>query len=306
MNDQDVMILGVGQIGQQIARQLCELKMDGSIDLNFIYLCGRKLSRMAAIREDLLSSMLLRCRRNNIPQKMYQSLEKSVIACDLSHDYAVDIIVLSFGAPINEHLSVDKALHSNQRNILYEAHTAIIDSLLPCIKMKKNDNTWILNIANPIEQICQYLKNHLLLDPRRIIGSTAELDAMRGLKYYLRENEYPSDKYKAVYVGCHDEQGAHYLQNIQTREFHYDADDRWKMLANKEGSNILHYKKTPPVFGPSESVISVIAALCSDYPVNLCCSMWMSEFEQYFSVPVEVTRGKIRYIENLAHNKPLN
>lgn len=288
----DIIIFGVGQIGQQISKELCELKQSGWIELNKLYLCGRDLKKMDAIREDLLSSLLLSNRRKGIETSEYLLVEDMLVACDLTTAIEADVAVLSFGIPIEAFVSVD-VLHESQRDRLFNEHSAILDSLLPLIKGKNGEYPWLINIVNPVEKICQYIAQKDLFEPKKIIGCSAELDAVRGLKYYLRDGGDLDKFFQSFYIGQHDEQGKYLIHNIKSGQ-NIDLKNTSTNYANKEGGYILYHKGTAPIFGPSESTVSLITALCRRTSSTvMSCSIWSAEQCDFYSLPVNVSHFKI-------------
>ena len=296
----DIIIFGVGQIGQQISKELCELKQHGWLELNKLYLCGRDLKKMDAIREDLLSSLLLSNKRKGIKTSKYLLVEDMLVACDLTQAIEADVAILSFGVPIQT--ISEEVLHESQRDRLFNEHSSILDSLLPLIKGKNGEYPWLINIVNPVEKICQYIAQKALCEPEKIVGCSAELDAARGLKYYLRDGADLDEFCQSFYIGQHDEQGKYLMHNSKSGQ-NIDLENTLAKYANKEGGYILYHKGTAPVFGPSESAISLIVALCGrTAPTVMSCSVWSAEQYDFYSSPVNVSHFKIESLALQALN----
>lgn len=296
-SDVDIGIFGVGNVGQHIVKELCLLKLLNESFIGRIYMCGPSVRKLDAIREDLLSYFLMECQRLYIPLCEFLRLEQELIVSEVVSPIAVDIAILSFGTPLKGLVSPSKAAIGNQRGCLLKKHSEILSNVLDTIVGRPSKNPWIVSIVNPIEEICQRIALNRSFDENRVVGCSAELDAIRGLKYFIRERGTmtKSNIERFAYLGCHDEQGEFIGLNAQGTHVTAIGSSHWEDNAKREGSRVLHDKGSPPVFGPAGAVVRFVEALCCNKanPVKMSCSILSTPGREFSSVPIEVANFSI-------------
>ena len=173
----NILIIGLGNIGQQTTKELCAMRLRNKISLNKIYILNKDKYKLNAIREDILSSTLLIAKREKIDVENYLAVEEMLQCADLSENLSLSIVILSFGVKISEHIDYDKVLHTSQRHTLFLEHKKILDSLTDQLMFNLQPSPLLINIVNPIEEICKYLVVDYGYNNNKVIGCSAEQEA---------------------------------------------------------------------------------------------------------------------------------
>tara|TARA_R110002124_G_scaffold81978_2_gene215511 strand:+ start:933 stop:1835 length:903 start_codon:yes stop_codon:yes gene_type:complete len=292
----NILIIGLGNIGQQTTKELCAMRLRNKISLNKIYILNKDKYKLNAIREDILSSTLLIAKREKIDVENYLAVEEMLQCADLSENLSLSIVILSFGVKISEHIDYDKVLHTSQRHTLFLEHKKILDSLTDQLMFNLQPSPLLINIVNPIEEICKYLVVDYGYNNNKVIGCSAELDSTRGYKYLLRncKNTYNIESF--CYLGKHNETGKYILANDGSSSHNIIEHSDWSTMAQKEGGNILYHNKKPPIFGPSESILNLVTALLTKNSETLMsCSVWDQSINDFSSYPIIINNLSFRH-----------
>lgn len=289
-----ITIIGLGGVGQQLLHCLLSSQQLSKCISEINIICHTSTLIAKATYDDILSKIY-----TSYIFGEQQSQNTPQVNLTLNYDCIsqTDILVCCYGVPSTFPLK--------DRNILAKDHLKLTNKIFNQIKSLK-EGLIIINSVNPVDIISWHISEVSGVSKRRVFGisgthNTARL--MMAIEEVLGCKHSKIDKNSLFVVGEH---GNYYIPliNLIKVEDRPLIDIASPALINKivdiaknKGLEIFNFQKSPPCFGPSSSIYELITILLIGKSSTYCGSIWMQQYNCFFSWPFKIIDGFVKPLE---------